>query len=71
MAPGPMRPLVDRILGGRLDDILLEWRSQGLSFEACARRFATEHDIEVTTETVRKWFSEAEARASDLKTASA
>lgn len=48
-------PLVDRVLGGRLDEVLSEYRASGLTFEQIARAFKDDHDIDVTKETVRKW----------------
>jgi len=51
----PIRPLVDRILEGKLTDRLTQWRDEGLSYDAIARRLDADHDIGVTAETVRKW----------------
>lgn len=56
MPSQPIKPLVDRILGGKLDQTLAAWRTEGLSYEAIARRLASEHDISVTAETIRAWF---------------
>lgn len=46
----------DRKLGGRLADLLSEWRDEvpKPSFETMARRLAA-HDVDVTGETVRRW----------------
>jgi hypothetical protein len=48
-------PLVDRILGGTLRTELEKRRAEGDSYDAIARWLATEHDIQVTDETVRGW----------------
>lgn len=51
--------LYDRILGGRLGDLLSEWRDEvpRPSFETMARRLVA-HDVDVTGETVRRWTKE-------------
>lgn len=60
----PIHPLVDRILGGKLDERLKAWRAEGLTYDGIARRLDAEHDIDVTSETVRKWCASlAEATA--------
>lgn len=51
----PIRPLVDRILGGRLTDVLVDLRCEGLSYERIARHLGAVHGIEITGEQVRKW----------------
>lgn len=51
-----IRPLVDRILHGRLHALISERLAAGDSFEQVARWLAAEHDIEVTGETVRRWW---------------
>lgn len=51
-------PLVDRIVDGRLESLLREWRADGLSHEAIARRLAVDFDVDVTGETVRVWWTE-------------
>ena len=57
----PIYPLVDRILDGRLADELRARRSDGDSFQTIARWLEREHDISVTTETVRKWCADTSA----------
>lgn len=59
----PIRPLVERILGGRLTDVLVELRSQGLSHERMARELHLIHGIEVSGEQVRKWCEESGVQA--------
>lgn len=48
-------PLVDRILGGTLATELEKRRADGQSFDAISRWLLTEHDVQVTAETVRTW----------------
>jgi hypothetical protein len=50
-----IRALVDRVLGGGLCDFLQSHRDSGDSFATIARVLYTEHDIDVTAETVRVW----------------
>lgn len=57
----PIFPLVDRILEGRLAETLRVYRAEGLSYEQISRRLADEHQIEIVTETVRKWCIEVAA----------
>lgn len=47
--------LVDRILGGCLEQELSERRAGGDSYAAIARWLFATHDLEVTGETVRQW----------------
>lgn len=47
--------LADRLLGGRLAEILGDWRAEGLSNEAMARRLEREHGISLSDETLRRW----------------
>lgn len=51
----PILPLVDRILDGRLAEELRERRRRGDSYQTINRWLYGEHQIEVTTETIRKW----------------
>lgn len=59
MAATDTYPLVDRLIPGGLPSWLIAARDEGDSFEAIARRLATDHDITVSTETVRKWVARA------------
>ena len=54
MAQRDSFPLVDRLVPGGLTDFLHAARPDQ-SFEDIAFTLRTEHDIEVSTETVRKW----------------
>ena len=48
-------PLVDRILEGRLPDLLTTWRKEGATFQDIAYRLRAEHDIKVSIATVQRW----------------
>lgn len=63
----PILPLVDRIMAGRLRETLQEYRSADLSYEGIARRIATDHQIEVVSETVRKWCLELDIQDPQAK----
>lgn len=58
MARRPLFPLYDRILDGQLAAILTGWRAEGTSYEEMAGRLRDEHQIIVTSETVRRWCSQ-------------
>lgn len=57
MAPTDTSKLVDRIIPGGLSDYLTTARDSGETYANIAFRLRTEHDIEVTQETVRRWCS--------------
>lgn len=59
----PIRPLIERILGGRLTDVLVELRSQSMSHERMARELHLVHGIEVSGEQVRQWCKESNVEA--------
>lgn len=63
MPPLPVRPLVDRILDGKLNHLLLAWDGEGLSPNAMSRRLLVEHDLDVGEDTIRKWVTDAKATA--------
>lgn len=48
-------PLVDRLVPGGLTDFLAVARGEGQSHETIAFRLRSEHDITVSSETVRQW----------------
>lgn len=49
-------PLYDRLLDGRLADILRDLiADQGLSYEEATYRLRSEHEVEVSKSTVRRW----------------
>lgn len=59
----PIKPLVDRILDGKLEEVLIAYRAEGLSHEQIARKFRDDHGIEVVAETVRKWWNDVDPKA--------
>lgn len=50
----------DRALGGRLPEILLELRAEGLSPEDIGFRLRTEYDVKVSRSTIARWLTIAE-----------
>lgn len=64
MAPTDTSHLVDRIIPGGLDAFLAAARADGQTFANITFRLRTEHEIEVTQETVRRWCSDRIAAAS-------
>lgn len=58
--PGPRSTfaLADRALDGRLRDLLLDWRAEGLSYTTIAKRLLMEHELDVSTSTVVRWISD-------------
>ena len=55
MARTASYPLIDRLLDGRLEDALRERRTGGQSFADIARWLLTEHQLTLSTDTVRRW----------------
>lgn len=55
----------DQILGGTLQEKLIEWRAQDppVSLREITFRLRTDHDIAVSTETVRRWLQKLEEAA--------
>lgn len=47
--------LYDRLLDGRLGEILKTYRAEGLSYFEITRRLSADHEIDITTETARRW----------------
>lgn len=54
-------PLVDRILDGRLDELLLTWRAENQSLQDITFRLRSEHDVKVSVATVHRWVSDLES----------
>jgi hypothetical protein len=48
-------PLVDRLVGGDLEQRIAAWRAEGLSFNDIAIHLREQYAIAVTAETVRRW----------------
>jgi hypothetical protein len=55
MAATDTYPLINRLVPGGLDAYLTAARGGGDSHETIAYRLRSEHAIEVSAETVRKW----------------
>lgn len=55
MAATDTFPLIDRIVPGGLNAFLTAARAAGDSHETIAYKLRSEHSIEVSAETVRKW----------------
>lgn len=55
-------PLADRLLDGRLADLLTELRDEGESYESIAFKLRDEHDIRISMGTVRRWCIELEGK---------
>lgn len=64
MGTVPIRPLVDRVLGGELDATLRRYVAEGLSPPRMALRLASEYQVEVGSPTIRKWLDELSERES-------
>lgn len=62
MARSSTYPLVDRILDGRLADLLTTWRAEGATFLDIAYRLRSEHDIKVSVATVQRWVEMVETQ---------
>lgn len=56
----------DRALDGSLGDLLLKYRSDGLSYDAIVFELRTHHDIAISRDTIGRWLriAEDEAKAS-------
>lgn len=63
MAPTDTFQLVDRIVPGGLDAFLEAARDEGQSYRTIASRLLAEHDIEITSETIRQWCNRPKADA--------
>lgn len=55
MGRASIYPLADRLIDGGLRNLLSQRRAAGDSFEVIARSLATDHGVDVATETVRRW----------------
>lgn len=60
MPPTSTRPLVDRLIPGGLREFLTLARQNGDSYNAIALRLHREHDVAITSTTVRSWCIELE-----------
>lgn len=57
MSRSPVHPLYDRLLDGRLDDLLEELSGQGLTPPQVRDRLRDEHRVDVSVATVRRWLA--------------
>ena len=55
MGTTPIRPLVDRVLDGQLDETLRRYVADGLSPSRMSLRLASEFQVEVSGPTLKKW----------------
>lgn len=55
MATRSRYDLIDRLLDGRLAEVLAGWKAEGVSFDEQARRMEDDHGIAITRETLRRW----------------
>lgn len=56
----PTFPLYDRLLNGKLTQLLADWQAEGLSATAMAFELR-DRDCVVSPETVRRWLHQLEA----------
>lgn len=61
MPPTDTFPLADRLVPGGLAAFLASARAAGDSFETIAYKLRAEHDIPVSSETIRKWCARPDA----------
>lgn len=47
--------LYDRILAGGLKPLLRQWKTEEVALDEQTHRLRTEHDVQVSRETVRRW----------------
>lgn len=57
--------LHDRVLGGQLGALLLQWRSEGKTVQDIAFILRSEHDLKVSVSTVHRWVAIAEAESAE------
>lgn len=62
--------LHDRLLQGRLGDLLLGWRQSDKTAEDIAYLLRSEHDLKVSVSTVHRWLAIAQSEASPAERAS-
>lgn len=66
MARQSIRPYIDNMLGGTLDDLLRAHGRPGPSFDSLARDLAKQ-GIDVTSETLRRWAADLDAADIDAE----
>lgn len=67
-AGGLTYELTDKLLDGKLDELLREWRSADppLTFDAIARKLASDYGIELSRETIRRWVAPRDLEVDEL-----
>lgn len=63
MSRTPVHPLYDRILDGKLNDLLAGLVGQGLTPPQVRDRLRDEHKVDVSVATVRRWIAKLEEAA--------
>jgi len=58
-----MFALYDRLLKGTLIEVLSALKAEGLSANEIAYRIRSEHDVDVSHETVRRWLRREDVEA--------
>ncbi len=53
--------MANRLLDGRLDELIAEYRAAELSWEEISRKLYEAGGVEVSAETLRKWARDGEA----------
>lgn len=66
MAQGSQYHLHDKLLGGRLGPLLIEWRTAKVPAEEIVYRLRSEYDIRVSSATVLRWHDIAAAEAQEV-----
>lgn len=66
----PALDLAQERTGGRLADLLREWRSQGDSWETISRTLWADHRVSVTRQTLVVWWHWLEREQDDQAVAS-
>lgn len=66
MAQGSQYHLHDRLLGGRLGPLLIEWRASEVPAEEIVYILRSEHGIKVSAATVLRWHAIALAESQDV-----
>lgn len=61
--PSPQFRMADRLAKGNLATEITNYRAEGLSLDAIARRLYADHGIEVTRQTVASWAAMEPAEA--------
>lgn len=60
MGRAPTFPLFDRILDGKLAELLTGWRDEGLSYLDISFKLRSEHELTVSPSTIQRWIEQGE-----------